>query len=82
MKPGVLPSLFSCSGLLWLWACFFIRVHLWWNEASYYTYGWAVPLFCGLLWFRRAGVLQGHGEKEQGTGSESGLLPLFGLLIG
>ncbi len=81
MKPGVLPSLFSCSGLLWLWACFLIRVHLWWNEASYYTYGWAVPLFCGLLWFRRAVALEGHGEKEPATGPGKGLLPLLALLI-
>ena len=39
-------------GLLWLWGMFFSRVHLWWNEASYYTYGWAVPLLACLLMHR------------------------------
>jgi exosortase len=79
---GVIISRFiPCFGLLWLWTAFFCRVHLWWNEASYYTYGWAVPLFCGLLWFRRAGILEGNGEKEADTSSARRLLPSLGLLI-
>lgn len=81
MNTVVISRFIPCLGLLWLWTAFFCRVHLWWNEASYYTYGWAVPLFCGLLWFRRARVLEDHGEKEPDAGSARGVLPSLGLLI-
>ena len=81
MNTVVISRFIPCLGLLWLWTAFFCRVHLWWNEASYYTYGWSVPLFCGLLWFRRARVLEDHGEKEPDAGSARGVLPSLGLLI-
>ena len=52
-------------GLLWLWGMFFSRVHLWWNEASYYTYGWAVPLLACLLMYRAdKSTLVVHGKSS------------------
>lgn len=64
-------------GLLWLWGMFFSRVHLWWNEASYYTYGWAVPLLACLLMDRSdKSTLVVHGKSKLG-----GLRHFFGLIL-
>ena len=40
------------AGLAWLWIAFLLRVSLWWDSASYYTYGWSVPFLAGLLAWR------------------------------
>lgn len=35
------------------WISLFSRISLWWNEASYYTHGWAVPLLAFILIINR-----------------------------
>ena len=35
------------------WISLFSRVSLWWNEASYYTHGWAVPMLAIILFINR-----------------------------
>ena len=34
------------------WFSLFSRIHLWWNEASYYTHGYSVPILTIVLFFR------------------------------
>jgi len=40
--------------LLWAGGSLFFRISLWWNEASYYTHGWAVPLLALVLLVNRS----------------------------
>ncbi len=38
--------------LIFCWGSLFLRVSLWWNEASYYTHGYSVPFLALVLFFR------------------------------
>jgi exosortase len=50
-KPNLsyIPSL----GLAIAWVSLFYRTSLWWNESSYYTHGWCVPILAVLIFLRR-----------------------------
>ena len=45
-------SIFCWIFLFVCWLSLFSRVSLWWNEASYYTHGYSVPLLALFLCFR------------------------------
>ena len=72
---GALPF----AGLVWLWGFFFLRAHLWWNEASYYTYGWAVPLLACLLCYRvdKSSLAPVKRVREGGLAPVGWLLSLY-----
>lgn len=57
MKPGSLysslPIFAGWMGLFVAWGSLFFRTSLWWNEASYYTHGWCVPLLALFLLNKR-----------------------------
>lgn len=63
MKKFYLAKLFKCLDqwgwhialgfLLFSWISLLSRMSLWWNEASYYTHGWAVPVLSLLLLAQR-----------------------------
>ncbi len=40
-------------GLAIAWASLFYRTSLWWNESSYYTHGWCVPILAVLILLKR-----------------------------
>lgn len=44
----------AIATLLFAWFSLLSRISLWWNEASYYTHGWAVPLLALILMARRS----------------------------
>lgn len=46
--------------LLASWVSLLSRTSLWWNEASYYTHGWAVPLLALVLILNRFGERTGN----------------------
>lgn len=48
--------------LLGSWISLLSRISLWWNEASYYTHGWAVPLLAVVL------LLSRLPEKKRSSG--------------
>lgn len=45
-------KLCTCAFIL-SWCSLLIRTSLWWNEASYYTHGWCVPVLALILLGRR-----------------------------
>jgi len=62
-----------CTGAFILsWCSLLTRTSLWWNEASYYTHGWCVPLLALILLERR---------KNMHPRPASPLKILFGLHI-
>lgn len=46
-------SWLAITSLVFAWISLLFRVSLWWNEASYYTHGWAVPLLSLILLIHR-----------------------------
>lgn len=77
MTFSALPGLLPWAGLLWLWSSFFLRVHLWWNEAGYYTHGWAVPFLALLLFTQRKDTAPAEAPAlpDSATPASSSLLP-------
>ena len=59
------------------WISLLSRTSLWWNEASYYTHGWAVPLLAIVL------ILNRFGEpiKTQDSGFNPSLPILLGTFL-
>ena len=75
------PPLFSgtfLSRMVWIllgvsWVSLFSRMSLWWNEASYYTHGWGVPLLALVLLAKRLP----EPLAENGQAKEHGMQILF-----
>lgn len=55
------------------WVSLFSRMSLWWNEASYYTHGWGVPLLALVLLAKRLP----ESLAENGQAKEHGMQILF-----
>jgi hypothetical protein len=53
-------------GLAIAWASLFYRTSLWWNESSYYTHGWCVPILAILILLRRnnAGLVMNPASTD------------------
>ena len=51
-RPPILHCL-VIVGISGAWISLLSRISLWWNEASYYTHGWAVPLLALILIINR-----------------------------
>ena len=75
------PILFSetfLSRTAWIllgfsWVSLFSRMSLWWNEASYYTHGWGVPLLALVLLAKRLPETLAENRQTK----EPGLTILF-----
>ena len=53
--------------LLFSWVSLLSRMSLWWNEASYYTHGWAVPVLSLLLLAQRNSDWEVSNKKPIST---------------
>jgi exosortase/archaeosortase family protein len=76
-KPFLSPEAFL-SRMVWIllgvsWVSLFSRMSLWWNEASYYTHGWGVPLLALVLLAKRLP----EPLAENGQAKEHGMQILF-----
>ena len=60
--------------LLFSWVSLLSRMSLWWNEASYYTHGWAVPVLSLLLLTQR--------NSDWKVSNKTPISPLHILAIG
>jgi exosortase/archaeosortase family protein len=70
-----LPPTLHCLviiGISGAWISLLSRISLWWNEASYYTHGWAVPLLAFILIINRI--------PEQKS-AEKSFDPLYPILV-
>ena len=70
-----LPPTLHCLVIISIsgaWISLLSRISLWWNEASYYTHGWAVPLLAFILIINRI--------PEQKS-AEKSFNPLYPILI-
>ena len=71
-KPNLLPWESWLSSLCWIclmgaWFSLFSRIHLWWNEASYYTHGYSVPILTMVLFFRIHRPNRGNKPTNQSS---------------
>ena len=76
-KTLLISETFLCR-VVWIllgfsWVSLFSRMSLWWNDASYYTHGWGVPLLALVLLVKRLP----ESLAENGKGKEPGLTILF-----
>jgi len=73
----LISETFLCRVVLILlgfsWVSLFSRMSLWWNDASYYTHGWGVPLLALVLLAKRLP----ESLKENDKGKEPVLAILF-----
>ena len=76
-KTLLISETFLCR-VVWIllgfsWVSLFSRMSLWWNDASYYTHGWGVPLLALVLLVKRLP----ESLAENGKGKEPGFTILF-----
>ena len=84
-KPLQLPETFLCR-VIWIllgfsWVSLFSRMSLWWNDASYYTHGWGVPLLTLVLLAKRLPENLAENGKAKSPVSQFFFYPPFSIYV-